>query len=136
MRITNRVLVVEDFQPFRCFLSSLLQEKSDFEGVYEASDGVEAVSRARELSPDLILMDIGLPGLNGIEAARQIQQYLPSSKIVFLSQENSAEVVQEALSFGALGFVHKSRAGMDLFPAMSAALQGKQFISSGLLELA
>jgi len=100
--------------------------------VYEVSDGLEAIRRALELNPDLILMDIGLPGLNGIDAAREIREVIPQSKIVFLTQETSTEVVQEARDVGALGYVHKSRAAQDLFPALTAALQGKQFVSSGL----
>jgi DNA-binding NarL/FixJ family response regulator len=133
MRTMNTVLLVEDFGPFRAFVSTLLREKPDFEVVSEASDGLEAVRRARELNPDLILMDIGLPGLNGIEAARRIRELAPRSRIVFLTQEGSSEVVEEALSLGALGYVHKPRAGNDLFPAVAAVLEGKQFVSDGLI---
>ena len=133
MRTMNSVLLVEDFGPFRAFVSTLLREKPDFEVVSEASDGLEAVRRARELNPDLILMDIGLPGLNGIEAARRIRELSPRSRIVFLTQEGSSEVVEEALSLGALGYVHKPRAGNDLFPAVAAVLEGKQFVSDGLI---
>jgi len=129
----NSVLLVEDFGPFRALVSSLLREKPDFEVVSEASDGLEAVRRAKELDPDLILMDIGLPGLNGIEAARRIRVLAPRSRIVFLTQEGSSEVVEEALSAGALGYVHKLRAGNDLLPAVAAVLEGKQFVSNGLI---
>jgi len=85
MRTMNSVLLVEDFGPFRALVSSLLREKPDFEVVSEASDGLEAVRCAEELDPDLILMDIGLPGLNGIEAARRIRELAPRSRIVFLT---------------------------------------------------
>jgi len=132
MLTTNRILVVEDFEPFRLFITSLLLEKSELQVIYEAADGLEAVRGAQELNPDLILMDIGLPGLNGIEAARQILEHAPASRVVFLTQESSAEVVREALGIGALGYVHKPRAGVDLVPAMVAALEGKQFVSGGL----
>src|SRR5438067_10269618 len=81
MRTMNSVLLVEDFGPFRAFVSTLLREKPDVQVVSEASDGLEAVRRARELHPDLILMDIGLPGLNGIEAARRIRELAPRSRI-------------------------------------------------------
>jgi DNA-binding NarL/FixJ family response regulator len=124
-----RILLVEDFEPFRSFTKSLLQEKPGFQIVGEVSDGLEAILRAQELNPDLILMDIGLPGLNGIEAARQIRAFVPKARIVFLTQENSAEIVQEALSLGALGYVHKPFAGNDLLRAIAAALQGRQFVS-------
>lgn len=133
MRRMNRVLVVEDFGPFRAFVSALLRENPDFEIVSEASDGWEAVRRARELRPDLILMDIGLPGLNGIEAARRIRELDLRSRIVFLSQEGSTEIVEEALRSGGLGYVHKPRAGDDLHPAVAAVLEGQQFVSDGLM---
>jgi DNA-binding NarL/FixJ family response regulator len=77
------------------------------------------------------LLDIGLPRLNGIEAARQIRKLAPNSKILFLSQESSADVVREALSFGAMGYVVKADAGNELLPAVEAVRQGKQFVSSG-----
>ena len=91
-----RVLVVEDFVPFRQFICSTLAKRGDLEVICEVSDGLEAVQMAEELKPDLILLDIGLPTLNGIEAARQILQLAPESKIIFLSQESSADIVQEA----------------------------------------
>ena len=81
-----------------------------------------------ELKPDLILLDIGLPVLNGIEAARQIRKLVPESKIIFLSQESSAEIVQEAFSLGAWGYVVKTRAGKELLTAVEAVISGKRFI--------
>lgn len=126
----NRVLVVEDFAPFRAFVSTLLREELAFQVVSEASDGFEAVRQAKELNPDLILLDIGLPGLNGIETARRLRELAPRSRIVFLTLEGSAEVVEEALGSGALGYVHKSRAGNDLVPAVAAVFGGKQFVSN------
>jgi len=100
--------------------------------ISEVGDGLQAVEKTQELSPDLILLDIGLPSLNGIEAARQILKFVPQSKIIFLTQETSAELVREALNVGACGYVVKSRAVSDLLGAIEAALQGKRFISSGL----
>lgn len=128
----NSILIVEDFVPFRALISSLLQERPNFQIVSEASDGLEAVRRAKELNPDLIVMDIGLPGINGIEAARRMQKLAPRSKIVFLTQEGSAEVVEEALNLGVLGYVQKGRALDDLFPALAAVLEGKKFVSGEL----
>jgi DNA-binding NarL/FixJ family response regulator len=101
--------------------------------ICEASDGSEAVQKADDLKPDLIVLDIGLPKLNGIEAARRIRQFSPSSKILFLSQNNDLDVVQAALGTGALGCVHKMNALGELLPAVDAVLQGKQFVSSGLM---
>jgi len=96
------------------------------------SDGLEAVLKAAELQPDLILLDIGLPGLNGIEAARQIRKLSHKSKILFVSQESDADVVQEAFRIGALGYVVKAHAGSDLLRAVEAVCQGKRFVSAGL----
>jgi DNA-binding NarL/FixJ family response regulator len=98
--------------------------------IAEVSDGLEAVQKAVELQPDLILLDIGLPSLNGIEAARQIRKLVPESKIIFLTQESSAEAVQEALNLGARGYVIKITAASELLPTVEAVLLGKSFISS------
>jgi DNA-binding NarL/FixJ family response regulator len=125
-----RVLVIEDFVAFRRVISSILGKKRELQIICEVSDGLEAVQKAEELKPDLILLDIGLPALNGIEAARQIRKRSPESKILFLSQESSADVVQEALSLGALGYVVKAHVGSDLLAAVEAVLSGKQFVST------
>ena len=124
-----RILVVEDFEPFRRFISSTLEKRYDLQVVGEVSDGIEAVQKAVELRPDLILIDIGLPTLNGIEAARQIHKLVPESKIIFLSQESSAEIVQEAFGLGAWGYVVKTSSGRELLAAVEAVILGKKFIS-------
>jgi DNA-binding NarL/FixJ family response regulator len=125
-----RVLVVEDFEPFRRFLCSTLGNESDLQVVGEASDGLEAVHQAQALQPDLILLDIGLPRLNGIEAARRIRKVAPQSKILFVSQESSVDVVEEALSTGARGYVIKTHATDDLLAAIEAMRAGGQFVST------
>jgi DNA-binding NarL/FixJ family response regulator len=127
-----RVLVVEDFEPFRRFVRSTVGDSSELQVICEVSDGLEAVQKAEELQPDLILLDIGLPSLNGIEAARQIRKLSPQSKILFVSQESSADVIEEALSFGAMGYVIKAHAGSELLVAMEAVREGRHFVSSGL----
>ena len=127
-----RVLVVEDFEPFRRLICSTLRKRPGFQIVEEVTDGLEAVQKAEELQPDLITLDIGLPSLNGIDAARRIRKLFPKIKILFVSQESSADVVQEALALGALGYVVKAHAGSELLPAVEAVLQGRQFVSSGL----
>jgi DNA-binding NarL/FixJ family response regulator len=125
-----RVLIVEDSKAFRQFICATIGKRTDLEVVGEASDGLEAVQKAVELKPDLILLDIRLPGLNGIEAARQIRKLVPQSRIIFLTQESSADVVQEALNLGAQGYVVKARAGGELLTAVEAVLLGKTFVSS------
>jgi DNA-binding NarL/FixJ family response regulator len=125
---TIRVLVVEDYAPFLQYIVSLLAQTDDLQVICEASDGLEAVHGAEELKPDLILLDIGLPTLNGIEAARQIRQLCPESKIIFVSQESDADIVQEALSFGALGYVVKTMAGVELLTAIKAVCRGRLFV--------
>ena len=127
-----RVLIVDDFENWRRQVHSLLQARPAWQVIAEASDGSEAVQKAEDLKPDLILLDIGLPKLNGIQAARRIRQRSPSSKIVFLSQNSDLDVVRAALGTGALGYVLKTDAGRELLPAVDAVLRGKQFVSSSL----
>ena len=131
MRLSRvRILMVDDFEHWRRFASSLLRRKPELQVVGEASDGLEAVQKAVELKPDLILMDIGLPTLNGFEAARQIRTLAPESRIIFLTQESSADVVQEAFSLGAWGYVVKARAESELLAAVETVLLGKKFAGS------
>lgn len=125
-----RVLVVDDFESFRQFLSSRLRDMSDVHVCGKASDGLEAVQKAKELQPDLILLDIGLPKLNGIEAARRIRKVSSKSKILFVSQESSVDVVREALRVGARGYIVKSDAGSELPTAVNAVLRGERFVGS------
>ena len=125
-----RVMVVEDFQSFRRFVCSKLEQRPDLRVACEVSDGLEAVKKAKELKPDVILLDIGLPTLNGIDAARRILVLAPESKIIFSSQESSANFVEAALGLGAWGYVFKTHAEGDLLPAVDAVLSGKRFVSS------
>lgn len=127
-----RVLVVDDYEPFRRFVCLTLEQRPDLQVIGEASDGLEAVQKAVELHPELIVLDIGLPRLNGIEAARQIRKLRPECKILFLSQESSADVMQETLSLGASGYVVKAYAGSELLAAVEAVCQGRQFVSPGI----
>ncbi len=127
-----KILVVDDSDRFRQFLVLSLRRRAEFQLINEASDGLEAVERAEELKPDLILMDIGLPGVNGIEAWRRIQKVSPNSKILFVSLESSADVVREALELGAQGYILKAAAASELLPAVDAVLQGKQYLSRRL----
>jgi len=132
--VTISILIVEDFEPFRRFIRSILGKNPKLQIIGEVSDGMEAVQKAAELKPDLILLDIGLQTLNGIEAARRIRKLSPESKIIFVTQESSADVVQEAFSLGARGYVVKGRAEIDLLPAVEAVLEDKQFVTGVLLN--
>jgi DNA-binding NarL/FixJ family response regulator len=125
-----RVLVVDDSEPFRRVLRSILQNRLEFQTIVEAQDGVEAIELAQALQPDLILLDIGLPKLNGIEAARRIRELAPRSKILFVSQESSVEVVQTAFNLGASGYVVKMDAGSELPSAVDAVIRGERFVGS------
>jgi CheY-like chemotaxis protein len=127
-----RILVVEDYVPFRRLVCSTLLQKPEFQVIGEASDGLEAVQKAGELQPDLVLLDIGLPKLNGFQAAQQISTAAPCARLLFVSQESSSDILQEAFRLGADGYVHKQRAQNDLFHAIDAVLAGKTFVSEGL----
>jgi DNA-binding NarL/FixJ family response regulator len=124
---------VDDYAPWRRFVWSTLQKQPELQVIGEVSDGLEAVRKAQELLPDLILLDIGLPTLNGIEAARRIREHVPKSKILFVSENRSPDIVREALSTRAGGYVVKSDAAGELLPALAAVLQGEQFVSTTLV---
>ena len=125
------ILLVDDFEPWRCFIYSIIQKQPELRILAETSDGLEAVRMAEELKPDLILLDIGLPGLNGIGVSRRIRQMAPTSKILFLTQEGSADVVREALGTG-VGYVLKADAHKELLRAIDAVVLNRQFLSNGL----
>ena len=125
----TRALVAEDFKPFRDLICSMLNGNGNIHIECTVGDGTHAVEKAAELQPHLVLMDIGLPGLNGIEAARRIRAVAPRSKIVFLTQECSAEVVAEALATGAHGYVVKADAGTELLVAIDIVLRDGNFVS-------
>jgi DNA-binding NarL/FixJ family response regulator len=122
--------VADDYEPFLRFLSSTLHYRPDVQVICEVSDGLEAVQKAKELQPDLLLLDIGLPRLNGIEAARRIRTVSPRSKILFVSQESSSEMVEEALRLGASGYIIKSDAGSELASAVDAVLRGERYVGT------
>jgi len=125
-----RTLIVEDHDGLRAMLRSLMENEASCVVIGEASDGLQAVQRAQELQPDLILLDLSLPKLNGMEAGRRIRKISPESKILFLSQEPAPEIVQTALGLGS-GYLLKSDA-KELPAAVHAVLEGKKFVSHRL----
>jgi DNA-binding NarL/FixJ family response regulator len=129
-----RILLVDDVEVWRWRIGSILATLPELQVVGEASDGLEAVQKAEDLKPDLILLETGLPHLNGIEAERRIHEVLPSAKVVFVSRNNDSEIISEALGHGALGFVLKTDVGSELLPAIEAIISGEGFISSGIEE--
>lgn len=124
--------MVEDHEMWRRFYSTALQKRPELQVIAEVSDGLEAVEKAKELKPDLILLDVGLPTLNGIEAAQRIREFSSDCKILFVSENRSTDIVEKALSSGAGGYVLKSDVGSELLPAVMAVLEGKRFVSTSL----
>jgi DNA-binding NarL/FixJ family response regulator len=124
-----RVVVVDDFEAWRRTIGSILGEDPDLEIVHEALDGLEAVEVCGNLKPDLVILDIGLPKLGGLEAARRIREASPATKILFVSAIPSPAVIREALRIGAAGYIVKKDALRDLLPAVRSAMQNKEFLS-------
>jgi DNA-binding NarL/FixJ family response regulator len=116
--LTLRVLVVDDSQVVRRGICQILQSQADIEVICEAADGADAVRKALEHKPDIVLLDITMPVMNGFEAARRIKHELPSALILMVSQFDSAPFAREAVAAGASGYVVKSNAASDLIPAL------------------
>jgi two-component system, NarL family, response regulator NreC len=127
-----KIIVVDDFEPIREVVCSILREDGRFEVIAQLSDGAQAVEYAQRLQPDLILLDISLPSLNGIEAARQIAVSTPRARVLFVSENNDKYVVRSALEAGARGYILKSELDDDLFPALTAIIRGKTFVGNRL----
>lgn len=128
----HTALIVEDFKELSRFVAFTLRQKAEIELIDQAFDGLEGVQRAEQLQPDLVVLDVGLPKLNGIEVARQVRDVSPNSKILFLTQESSPEILQAALNVGAQAYVLKSHMSEELLLAVDAVLQGRHFVGSGL----
>jgi DNA-binding NarL/FixJ family response regulator len=127
--LVARILVVDDYEPFRRYFCATLEQRHEFQVIGEASDGLEAVQRAQELQPDLVLLDVGLPNINGLEAAAEIRRLAPMTKILFVTQEFTFDLVEAGLRLGASGYVHKLRVQTDLLSAIESVLRGKYFVS-------
>jgi DNA-binding NarL/FixJ family response regulator len=129
-----RALIVDDFREWRQELRSLLERTHILQIVGEAADGLDAVQKAQELQPELILLDVGLPKLSGLQALRLIKECAPLARVLFVSENRSWEIAQEAFQIGALGYLVKSDVGRELLAAVSKVLENQQFISSSLVS--
>ena len=129
-----RILVVDDHAVMRRAICSLRSNDPILDVVCQTADGEQAVLKAEELQPDLVLLDITLPGISGIEAARRIRSVSPNSRIIFLSQHDSRQMVEDAVRAGGHGYVAKMDAGSDLLKAIRAVREGKRFVSQRIVS--
>jgi DNA-binding NarL/FixJ family response regulator len=129
-RRSLKILVVEDHETVRKQICELLTSHPGLEVICEAANGLDGVREAEKNQPDIVLLDISMPALGGIEAAVRIRRVAAKSRIVFLSQHESEKIAQAALATGGLAYVVKSAAATDLIPAVLAAAEGKSFVSN------
>jgi len=127
-----RVLVVDDIQLIRKRLSIILSEHSDVVVVAEASSGWEAIEEAKECQPDVVLLDISMPELNGLQAAPLIKQVAPAAQILIVTHHNSHFFMRAAFAVGALGFLEKKNAGTELLGAVKDVFSKRPFVSKSL----
>lgn len=130
-----RVLIAEDHTIVRQGLYTLLKSHDNFEVVGEAKDGIEAIEKAKELLPDIVLMDITMPALNGVEATRQIKKILPEVKVVVLTMHTDKDYVHQILQSGAACYLDKESADTDLIAALQAAYHNKVFLSPSVSKI-
>src|SRR4029077_5646133 len=129
-----KVLVVDDHAIVRRTVCGLISRDSTVEVICQSATGEDAVTKAQELQPDLVLLDISLPGISGIEAARQIRKVSAKSRIIFLSQHDSLHMVMEGFKAGGHGYVTKGDAGYELIKAIQNVLQGITFVSKRIIQ--
>jgi DNA-binding NarL/FixJ family response regulator len=127
---TVKVLVVDDYAPWLHFVSIALALKPEIKIVGQAQDGLTAIQKVVELKPDLVVLDIGLPDMSGIQVARQILELAPKTRILFLTENTTPKIVRDALLTGAQGYVVKSSAARELVPALEALLLDCYFVSA------
>jgi DNA-binding NarL/FixJ family response regulator len=131
----TRILLADDHEIVRRGLCALLQRHEGWEVCGEATDGREAVEKARQLKPDVVIVDIGMPNLNGLDATRRLLQQDPNSKVIVLTVTDADQVIREALDAGARGFVLKSDAARDLVSAIEALQSKRMFFTPRVNEL-
>jgi DNA-binding NarL/FixJ family response regulator len=132
--VTIRVLLVDDHRLFRSGIRAMLKDATRYEIVGEASNGREAVEMCEKLSPQLVLMDIAMPMLNGIEATRRIVRAAPQAKVLIISMHSDPQYVRQALSAGAAGFVLKDAAFVEMLTAIETVTAGKTYLPPTLAE--
>jgi DNA-binding NarL/FixJ family response regulator len=125
--MTVRILVVDDHPIVRQGLKTLLEGHSGWQVIGEASDGAEALEKARDLSPDVMVLDVTMPRMNGLEACRLLRRQYPELEILFVTQHDSPQMMREALEAGARGYVVKSNAARDLLAAVEAVSEHRVF---------
>ena len=130
-----RVLIADDHEVVRQGILSLVKTLPQFEICGEATDGRDAVQKTKDLKPDIVIIDIGMPQLNGLDATRQIMKERPSTKVLVLTMHDSEQVVREVLEAGARGYLLKSDAGRDLVNALEALQLNKTFFTSKISEM-
>jgi DNA-binding NarL/FixJ family response regulator len=131
-----RILVADDHEVVRAGVRSLLDGQPDCHICGEAVSGRQALMLARQLKPDVVILDITMPEMNGLEAARQILKALPGARVLILSVHESEELVREILDIGAHGYILKSDAGREIEAAMQALRRGKPFFTSRVAQIA
>ena len=123
------ILVVDDHPVARKTICALLRAQPDFDVICDATNGTEAVIQAMDLKPDVVVLDIGMPGMNGLDAARLIKKAAPSAEILFLSQHAELETIRQAFRVGGRGYVVKSDAGRELISAVHAVLAKNRYLN-------
>jgi len=132
--MTIRILLVDDHPIVRQGLKTLLEGRTGWEVIGEASDGAEAVEKAKELNPDVMVLDVTMPRMNGLEACRVLRRQAPQLEILFVTQHDSPQMMREAIDAGARGYVVKSNAARDLLAAVEAVSQHRVFTALNVRE--
>lgn len=130
-----RILVADDHEMVRKGLRTVLESKPGWQICGEAEDGRQAVNKARELRPDIVVLDLTMPGLNGLEATRRICSTLPDTQVLVLTMHDSEQLMYEVLAAGARGYVLKSDAGTAIYQAVESLQKGKPYFTSKMSEV-
>lgn len=128
----TKILIVDDFLPWHRFVRRVLESETDFKVIATAADGFEAVQKTTKLRPDVILMDINLPGMSGVDATREIRKVSPTSKVLFLSEHRATDLIKTTFRVGGVGYVLKSDCSSDLLMGIRSILGGERFLSRSL----